>query len=46
MAYRNKKAKKYNIDMIINMGYDYGFNSMRGIDELRDDLEDIFNHYH
>jgi hypothetical protein len=36
----NKKAKKYNVDMIRVMGF-----GMSGIGELQDDLEDIFNHY-
>ena len=42
----NKKAKKYNVDMIARMMFDNDFKNMELIDKLQGDLEDIFNHYH
>ncbi len=42
----NKKAKKYNVDMIARMMFDNDFKNMELIGKLQDDLEDIFNHYH
>lgn len=42
----NKKAKKYNVDMIARMMFDYDFKNMELIGKLQGDLEDIFNHYH
>lgn len=37
----NKKGKKYNVDMIRNMSFDFKY----GINDLKYDLEDMFNHY-
>ena len=42
----NKKAKKYNVDMIARMMFDNDFKNMELIGKLQGDLEDIFNHYH
>ena len=41
----NKKAKKYNVDMIARMMFDNDFKNMELIGKLQGDLEDIFNHY-
>jgi len=37
----NKKDKKYNVDMIRNMSFDFKY----GINDLKYDLESMFNHY-